>query len=120
MTIESLFLKYRTRLRDKPTTVTHAVYGTSKELTPLQFAVYETAMKAHALNWRNCPAKAMAHFDNTTTPAEDNAEWMDQLAGKDGIQLLYDPSIDFEQAGRDHYACVDWLTKEGLYYDLLD
>jgi hypothetical protein len=117
--LQELFARYNTKLRKRPSVVTHAAYGTRTKLTPLQFAVYETAIKANALAWRNAEGP-LPRFDSTDTPVEDNAEWYEMIATKDGFKLHYDPSISMEQANEDYYICVDWLAEEGLYHDLVD
>jgi hypothetical protein len=132
-----LFTRYTVELRETNSTVYHPYKG-SKELTPLQFALFETAIKAidahyQALIRTNYVPKSPANtvnivvsLDGASNP-DSEAEWLAsyeharrwhrEIAERHGFTL---EKLDLppEAAYADYLYCCKQLGP--LYYDLLD
>jgi hypothetical protein len=108
--LAAIFKKYKVALRDHDSEVYHPVYRTTTQIDPLQFAAYETAIKAQYVAWKSHPA------------TQNHTDGFKRIAFKDGFVL---PSGDFTQAdgiqaSKDLGYCTHLIGKDGLYYALLD
>lgn len=119
--MEDLFKKWKTTIRPDRQSVTHPTYKTTRLVDPVAFAVYETALKANyahqfagmALNnYRTDQLMGvMAHFQDMADPNDI------------GLPLIDDKDITqdyINQTAQDYDYCAAWLSRAGLYYDLLD
>jgi hypothetical protein len=109
--LEALLKKYRVTLRTSNSVVEHQTYRTKTTVPPLEFAVFEAAVKAVDASW------VAAQFGG------HDRQWNQHLAAINGFDLLDEITPGFE-ATRDyakdyHYFCK-LLKEAGLYYDLLD
>lgn len=118
--LQKLLDKWQTNLRQTPQVVTHQGSGERAEISPLQFAVYETALKALSTHYF------------VELRLRDNRHWAIEtlvyyhgVAGRNDIHL---PWIDDKQitqkhcdsTANDYNYCCGLIIKDGLYYQLLD
>lgn len=114
--LQKIFDRYNVGLRDENTIVTHQTYGRKTELNPLQFAVYETAIKSVYI------ANQTVHFD------VKRLFWFQRICDDSDINLPYIEEVtdldkakaEAQQAASDYHYCVHLLSRAGLYYQLLD
>ena len=119
--MEDLFKKWKTVIRTNSQSVTHLTYKTTRVVDLVAFAVYETALKANyahqfagmALNKYRADQLMgmMAHFQEMADPNDICLPWIDD---KDITQDY------INQTAQDYDYCAAWLSKAGLYFDLLD
>src|SRR4051812_34374000 len=96
--LEGLFDRYQVKLRKGNSKVTHALYGSTVEINPVQFAVFETAIKALAVSWElsNWPQSDIEKF----------MQWQLSIAQRNGIELCgFSGKLTSEQAADDYRYC---------------
>lgn len=135
---QQLFARYNVHLRQANSKVYHPAYHTWTEVTPLQFALYETAIKAIDAHYqaliriRYVPqgAKNVVNIvispKGSSTPASD-AEWLAsyerarqwhaEIAKQDNFELE-EVKVSPDVAYADYRYCCRELGP--LYHDLLD
>lgn len=110
--LDALLAKWKTARRETPSVVRHATNGIETQVDPLQFAVYETAIKAVYSSWQ---------LSGMMTAVM--RQWYQSLARKDGITLPGRDDlgrISSQDAASDYRYCVKLLSDDGLYRELLD
>ena len=112
--------RWGTVVRERPTVVTHLVYGTTTEVDPLTFAVYETCIKAvYACN-QSSPLVELADC-SWREFLEQGKRHYAAVAAKDGFRL---PAItadtDPNRCHADYAYCRQLVVDAGLYHQLLD
>ncbi len=111
--LQVLFNRWNVTLRKSNTDVTHAVYRTTRSITPQEFAVYELVMKASAAGMRLSPTYRKLE------EAGHNA-WYENLARRDGFALYAPPDCTLSEAREAGQYGTSLIVKAGLYRDLLD
>ena len=118
--LDRILKRYDVVLREKNSTIAHALTGRKCELDPLTFAVYEACTKAVYLSnavhpsWQEAVAAGHdRHYHN--------------IARKDGFTLPNPEVVAQEdrekvgmQAADDYKSCARILTEVGMYFYLLD
>ena len=133
-----LFSRYNVRLRQANSKVFHPAYKTWTEVTPLQFALYESAIKAIDAHYqalirtRYVPQATanMGHIvishEGASSPDseaqwrasyEGHRRWHTEIANQDGFKLEA-VELSPEVASADYRYCCKELGS--LYHDLLD
>jgi len=132
-----LFARYGVKQRETTSTVHHPYKGAT-EVNPLQFALYETAIKALDAHYQalirtrfvpQTPSNVVnivVSPKGTSTPVaesewlasyENDRCWHRQIAEQDGF-TLEDFTLTANAAYADYRYCCNELGE--LYYDLLD
>lgn len=117
--LQGYFDKYEVKLRDEPQAVLHEMKKTTCTVTPLQFGVYELALKAIAL--ANYCANPM---DYTFSGQGDWYATLFENSRILGPEYPHDSHINNRRIIESHSDvyryCCRLLADAGLYYDLLD
>ena len=135
---QQLFDRYNVHLRNTKSKVYHPAHHTWTEVAPLQFALYETAIKAIDAHYqalirigyvpkraRNVVNLVISPMGSSTPDSdaewlachESSRQWHGEIAKRDGFQLV-EVEVSAEAAYADYCYCCRELG--GLYYDLLD
>lgn len=110
--MEQIPRRYRIKLRDNNTVVTHLVTGQQIDCSPVVFALFELTVKAHHIGAERCADPELREYfrhGNRT------------LAARNGIELISADSIHSpETSEADYWWAVNQIKAAGLYFDLLD
>jgi hypothetical protein len=124
--LKGLMKRYGVKLRESPSQVTHLTYQRTKEVDPVAFAVFETAIKANTLAWMlwhtDSPDDRLQIVANTRAIY---ANCSPPIAGHEHLPIITEEmennSVKLVQQHSDVYHyCAKILVDAGLYYDLLD
>lgn len=120
--LEALLEKYGVKLRTTESVVEHLTYRTKTTVPPLEFAVFEAAVKALDASWLAAAGNAGSLTVGSQVIRYDR-QWHRHIATINGFALL-DEITPGMAASRDyaldnHYFS-NLLKEAGLYYDLLD
>lgn len=114
--LQLLLDRYGTKIRKTDSVVIHQVTREQSTLPPIEFAVYETGLKAIAALWATTDDDAGPQFTS----------WNRGIAAKDGfldemnVVLAQATADKSEQYRGDYYECVRLIRNAGLYYALFD
>lgn len=123
---QQLFARYHVRLRQANSKVYHCLRPRATEVTPLQFALFETAVKAIDAHYQalirmryvpNMGSSTPDSADEWVASYESTRELHGNIARRNGF-TLENSQVSPEVAHANYLYCCRELGD--LYYDLLD
>jgi hypothetical protein len=106
--LDAMFKRYAVVVRKTTTTIIHALYGTEHVLTPMEFAVYEAAIKA-------------IHCGYLAAGETGFEAWHERIAQIGGFALPTEAEEGIEAAKKyagDYHSCCRLLSDR--YMELFD
>lgn len=113
--LADLFRCYDTEIRKTDSVVEHQTTGEKTTVSPVAFAVFETAMKAVYASNCSAPDEWREMFVES-----GHAGWYQHLANVNDFDLPTEGWQTAEKYAQDYGYCVRLLQNAGLYYSLLD